>query len=64
VEATSTNQLGGNKLCSCNRDFKKKKREIKGVGDFRPVSVLNASINILSKVLANHLHKKKIEHYH
>ena len=41
-----------------------KKKEIKGVGDFRPVSVLNASINILSKVLVNHLREIFFENYH
>jgi len=32
-----------------------KKREAKKVGDFMPFSVLNASVKILSKMLANRL---------
>ena len=33
--------------------IQKKKGEAKKVGDFRPISVLNASVKIISKVLVN-----------
>ena len=42
-----------NRLNVAHVVFKPKKGEAKQVGDFRPISVLNASVKIISKVLAN-----------
>ena len=55
MECLHAGTLQLNRFNYASVDLIPKRDEAKEVGDFRPISVLNASVKIISKVLANRL---------